>query len=103
MRTKAKPKLPELPAGFQFRRPGPGDIPAIVALMNEVDLADTGEADTSISDVEEVWAFPRFSRDRDAWIVTGKDGSLAGYAWVWDRKPHVEIQADSYVAPALAS
>jgi mycothiol synthase len=102
MRAKPRAKLPELPKGFQFRRPAPGDIPAIVALMNAVDLADMGEADTSVSDVEEVWGFPRFSRERDAWIVTGPDGALSGYAWVWDRKPHVEIQADSYVAPGLA-
>jgi mycothiol synthase len=100
--AKRKAKLPELPEGFQFRRPTREDIPAIVELMNAVDLADVGEADTSVSDVEEVWAFPRFARERDAWIVTGRDGALAGYAWVWDRKPHVEIQADSYVAPALA-
>ncbi|HEV8128201.1 MAG TPA: GNAT family N-acetyltransferase [Candidatus Eisenbacteria bacterium] len=102
MATKAKSKPPELPKGFQLRRPDPRDVTAIVELMNAVDLADVGEADTSVSDVEEVWGFPRFSRERDAWIVVGPDGALAGYAWVWDRKPNVEIQSDSYVAPPLA-
>jgi ribosomal protein S18 acetylase RimI-like enzyme len=104
MRSKSArpPKNPELPTGFHCRRPAPGDIPAIVELMKAVDLADVGEADSSVDDVKEVWAFPRFSPDRDAWVVVGPKG-LAGYAWAWDRKPHVEIQADSYVAPDLAA
>jgi mycothiol synthase len=103
MRASPKIKPPELPPGYHFRRPAASDIPAIVELMRAVDLEDVGEADSSVDDVNEVWNFPRFSPERDAWIVGGPDRALAGYAWVWDRKPHVEIQADSYVAPALAS
>lgn len=97
----AKPA--ELPEGFRLRRPREEDGPEIVALMNAVDMADVGVAENVLEEVYETWALPRFQADRDAWVVLGPDGAIAAYAWVWDRKPHVEIQSDSYVAPPLAA
>jgi len=76
--------------------------------MNAVDVADIGVAENTVEEVYETWAFPRFDPGRDAWIVEGPNPSggpgrkIVGYAFAWDRKPHAEIQADSYVDPALA-
>jgi mycothiol synthase len=99
----SRPKRPvELPEGFQLRRPRREDGPGILALMNAVDMADMGVAETRLEEVYETWALPRFQVEKDAWIVFGPDG-VAAYAWAWDRKPNTEIQSDSYVAPALAS
>ena len=97
------PRPTELPLGCTLRRPRPDDATEIAALMNAVDIADTGTADSSTDDVLETWALPRFQVERDAWVVTGPDRKIVGYAWLWDRKPHVEIQADSYVLPQLAA
>lgn len=96
-------KSPELPPGFHLRRPGREDGPAIAALMNAVDVADIGVAENTLEEVYETWALPRFHVDRDAWIVTGPEDRIVGYAFAWDRKPHTEIQGDSYVAPDLAT
>lgn len=95
-------QVPELPEGYHLRRPRREDVPEIVAMMNAVDLEDMGVADSTAEDVLETWALPRFQADRDAWVVVGPETAIAGYAWVWDRKPHVEIQADSYILPRLA-
>lgn len=93
----------ELPAGFQLRRPRREDAPEINDLMNAVDVADIGVAENTVDEVHETWALPRFQLERDAWVVVDHGGKIVGYAFAWDRKPHVEIQADSYVAPALAT
>lgn len=97
------PRLPELPKGIYVRRPRQEDGPEIAALMNAVDMADIGVAENTVEEVYETWALPRFQKERDAWIVLEGTGKVVGYAFAWDRKPHLEIQADSYVAPALAA
>ncbi|MGE5177509.1 MAG: GNAT family N-acetyltransferase [Bacteroidota bacterium] len=71
--------------------------------MRAVDLADTGVAETDLAEVYETWTLPRFQVEKDAWIVLAPDGKIAAYAWAWDRKPHTEIQSDSYVAPGHAT
>ena len=67
-RSRAAPRPVELPTGCHCRRPQPGDVPAIVDLMNAVDIADVGIADNSAEDVNETWALPRFNIERDAWL-----------------------------------
>ena len=89
----------ELPQGFLFRRPTTEDGPNVVALMVAVDMAETGEADSSLEDLTADWALPHFDLSRDAWLVVGPDHRVVAYAWCWDKKPHVEIQGDYYVHP----
>ena len=91
----------ELPSGYVLRRPVREDLPEVLALMQAVDLADVGEVDTSEEDVLDVWNMPRFALERDAWVIEGPGKRLVAYGWAWDKKPHVEIQADSYVLPDL--
>ena len=97
---KAKHELPE---GYLLRRPAPDDAEAVAQVMIAVDIDESGKPDTSVEDVRDDWALPRFSLDRDAWVVTSGPtsarGSLVAYAWVWDRIPHVDIQGDLYVHP----
>jgi mycothiol synthase len=77
------------------------DAPAVVDLMNAHDLAETGEQDSSLEDLVADWTIPRFDLTRDAWLVIGPDRRLVGYVWLWDKKPHVEIQADYYIHPTM--
>ena len=94
---------PELPEGYLLRRPTPEDAEAVAQLMIAVDIADTGRPDTSVQDVRNDWELPRFSLAKDAWVVsagpTTSRGPLVGYAWIWDRVPHVDLQGDLYVHP----
>ena len=32
-------------------------------------------------------------------MVVGPDRGIVGYAWAWDRVPHVDVQADVHVMP----
>jgi len=102
-RESAAPRMAELPPGYHIRRPRQEDAPEIVALMNAVDVADIGTAESSVEDVYETWSLPRFQRDKDSWVVLDDASKIVGYAFAWDRKPHSEIQSDSYVAPPLAA
>lgn len=104
--TQRKPAagaMAELPPGFHIRRPRQEDGPEIAALMNAVDIADMGKAENTVEEVYETWALPRFQREKDSWVVLDEASHIVGYAFAWDRKPHSEIQSDSYVAPPLAA
>ncbi|HET9253410.1 MAG TPA: GNAT family N-acetyltransferase [Candidatus Eisenbacteria bacterium] len=94
---------PELPEGYLLRRPTPDDAEAVARVMIAVDIDESGKPDTSVQDVLDDWELPRFSLDRDAWIVvsgpTSARGEVVAYAWVWDRIPHVDVQGDLYVHP----
>ena len=89
----------ELPPGFLLRRPEQADGEGIVALLVAGDIADFGRPDTTMEDLQADWTHPRFDRTRDTWIVVGADRAIAGYAWAWDRLPHVDVQADVHVLP----
>jgi mycothiol synthase len=89
----------ELPAGYFLRRPDDSDASPIVTLKVACDLEVLGEPDSTLDDVKAEWALPRFDRERDAWLVLSQDGDVVGYAWVWDRVPHQDLQADLLVHP----
>jgi len=91
----------ELPSGFLLRRPLDQDAEGVLALMIACDLVMLGEPDSTIEDVKAEWTMPRFDKARDAWIVTNAPGEIVGYAWVWDRVPHQDLQADLRVHPRL--
>jgi mycothiol synthase len=94
---------PELPEGYLLRRPVPEDAEEVARMMIACDVDETGQPDTSVEDVRDDWALPRFALDRDAWVVTAGPtaarGSVVAYAWAWDRVPHEDLQGDVYVHP----
>jgi len=89
----------ELPSGYLLRRPLDQDAEGVLALMIACDLVMMGEPDSTIDDVKAEWTLPRFEKARDSWIVTDASGEIVGYAWVWDRVPHQDLQADLRVHP----
>lgn len=95
--------MTELPAGYLLRRPMDTDAEGILKLLIACDIEDEGHPDSTLEDVKADWSMPRFDRDRDSWIVVGPDRDIVGYAWAWDRVPHVDVQADVHVGPSLRS
>jgi len=89
----------ELPPGFLLRRPELADAEGIVALLVAGDIADLGRPDSTLEDLQADWTHPRFDRSRDTWIVVAPDRAIVGYAWAWDRVPHIDVQADVHVLP----
>jgi mycothiol synthase len=88
-------------SGYRIRPARQGDLEAVVGLIAAADLVDYGRATFTAADLQEFWTRPRFTLDRDCWMVeTSDDGSLAGYAYVWVREEGVDIIAIGSVHPA---
>lgn len=89
---------PHLAPGYAVRHPTKDDIPAILALLNAYDIAETGEADTyEPEDIEGDWE--DLEPTRDAWVVIAPDGLLCGYATLTPRPAIGRIYEDGYVHP----
>jgi mycothiol synthase len=79
------------------RRPGSGDLDAVVALLRAVEEDDTGEAEWDERQLRDHWG--TIELERDVWLVE-LDGRLAGYADL-EVRPGGRIVADGYVHPEL--
>jgi ribosomal protein S18 acetylase RimI-like enzyme len=89
---------PHLAFGYSVRSPTTVDIPAILTLMHDYDLAETGQVAPLtprhiLSDWEDV------NPATDAWLILAPDGHLAGYALLLDDGAG-RLLADGYVHPA---
>src|SRR5215472_1571599 len=87
-----------IPVGYALRRPTRDDIPAIIQLIHDFDVAVLGEADTfTADDILSDWR--RGNPDTDAWIIAALTGGrIAAYATVIDQG-FGHIGADAYVHP----
>jgi mycothiol synthase len=88
---------PHLPHGYTVRSPTEEDIPAILALFRDFDLAEQGQADpwtpqSILGDWQDL------DPATDAWTVWAPDGQLAGYATIMDDGAG-RFLADGYVHP----
>jgi ribosomal protein S18 acetylase RimI-like enzyme len=71
------------------------DANDILDLVVLCDIADTGEPDCTIEDIDEDLASPT-SR---GWVARDSDGALQGYCCVEKRSNHTVIIADLYIRP----
>ncbi|MDO8616581.1 MAG: GNAT family N-acetyltransferase [Dehalococcoidia bacterium] len=85
------------PEGFTVRPPREQDLEAVTALMRSYEEEFEGEPEAQADDVRMSWRRARFDLERDAWIIAAPDGSIAGYADVWDRDPGRDWHVDGYV------
>ncbi len=76
-----------------------GDLPEIVDLLCACDVAEVGQPDSTLDDLENDWAMEGFDPSRDAWVAEGSDG-LVGYAYAGDQFRTGELEADLWVHPA---
>jgi mycothiol synthase len=78
---------PTLPEGHRVRRPRPDEFDEVVALITAADVALLGETDIDPSELRALWALPRFSLERDAWVVEDAGGALVAHAWAFNDEP----------------
>ena len=64
---------------MRLRPPRPDDAEAVAALVIAGDVADVGEADYTLGDLQDEWSASDFVLERDA-VVAEQDGVLVGYA-----------------------
>lgn len=90
---------------MQIRPARRGDLSAVVAVMNAVDIATLGEPDSTETDIAAGWDESDFDLSRDA-LVAEVDGEVVGYAEVYDRGDHGAprvIDVDVFVNPIDAT
>jgi mycothiol synthase len=75
-----------------------GDAPEIVDLLNACDVAEVGEPDSSLEDLENDWSMEGFDPATDAWVAEGSAG-LVGYAYAGDQFRTGELEGDLWVHP----
>ena len=75
-----------------------GDAPEIVDLLSACDVAEVGEPDSTLEDLENDWSMDGFDPGRDAWVVEGPQG-LVGYAYAGDQFRTGELEADLWIHP----
>ncbi|CAA9582225.1 MAG: hypothetical protein AVDCRST_MAG59-4878 [uncultured Thermomicrobiales bacterium] len=85
-----------LAPGFTIRPARLDDLDAVHALVVASDVVEFGESDFSLDRLRDDWA--ERDLERDILVATAPDGTVAGYAWVGDRR-HVRIDVEIYVHP----
>jgi ribosomal protein S18 acetylase RimI-like enzyme len=74
------------------------DAPFICALLNAVDIAEIGRADTELHTVETDLAHPEVDLAQDSWLVH-EDADLVAYGILWSDSGEGDIGVDHYVLP----
>ncbi|MBT2477167.1 GNAT family N-acetyltransferase [Streptomyces sp. ISL-94] len=81
------------------RPAGPGDASDICALLNAVDVIETGRPDTDLGTVEADLNHPGVDLATDSWLAF-QDGRLVAYALIWTDSGPGHVDGDHYVLPA---
>lgn len=76
-----------------------GDLPEIVDLLNACDVAEVGEPDSTLEDLDNDWNADGFAPGQDAWVVENARGEIVGYAYAGDQYRSGELEADLWVHP----
>src|SRR5689334_3653519 len=88
---------PRSPPGYTLRAPTKEDIPGILGLVRDFDLAETGEADPWTADnILGDWSDLDVSTD--AWLVLTPEDQVAGYGIITDNDAG-RFFGDGYVHP----
>ncbi|MEU4498643.1 GNAT family N-acetyltransferase [Streptomyces sp. NPDC023998] len=83
---------------FTVRPATPEDAPAVCALLNAVDVAETGRAQTDLSSVETDLTRSEADLEHNSWLAF-EDGRLVAYGLLWDDSGAERIDIDHYVLP----
>ncbi|MFC7304314.1 GNAT family N-acetyltransferase [Streptomyces monticola] len=86
------------PPGLTVRPAVFGDAQAVCALINEVDLLETGRADTEPAEIQGDLKHPEVDLERDSWLLYD-GGRLIAYGLVWDDSGGERIDMDHYTLP----
>ena len=72
---------PELPVGFQRRRPGREDAEAIFGVIDRHNTPLAGSPDVTVTEVRDELSEPGFDLTSDAWLVGDTDGADVAPPW----------------------
>ena len=87
-----------LPDGYILRHPTPDEAPAVQAVLDAAESADSGVLRHHENDIATDWRDPKCHLAEDWWVVVAPDGEVGAAAWIWSQ-PTGEVTADHYVHP----
>jgi len=90
-----------LPANFSVRRPTFADLPAVVELVRVGELAESGHARFTESELRNRWEVAGFDLASDGWLVIAPDGRVAASVTIGHRPPE-RMYAGPRVHPDFA-
>ena len=89
-----------LPADLQVRAPEREELEEVTELLVTCDIADYGEADTTVEDLLVEWERKDFELAGDARVVVTSAGAMIAYTDVWKRGSDIYITHNTCVHPA---
>ena len=92
------PSQAHTPSGYTLRHAERSEAPAVQAVLDAAESADTGEPRRHTTVVATYWVDPECRIERDWWVVDAPGGAIVGVAWVWPELAG-EVIADHYVDP----
>jgi mycothiol synthase len=87
-----------LPEGYTARAALLTDEQAVLELLNAVSLQIVGEIEETLDDIRDEWTEPQFNLATQTCVILAPDGSLVGYAIVYDETPYDVVDFDVYSA-----
>jgi GNAT superfamily N-acetyltransferase len=72
-----------LPSGYTFRGANMHDVPAVVYLLNQRQMKNSGTSSFHVEDFRREWQTPRFNPAMDVRMVFDLREMLVGYLEVW--------------------
>jgi mycothiol synthase len=87
------------PNGFVTRPAALDDVDLIVDVINTAAMADRGTIATNREERLIEWGLPQFNMGTDTHLVLAPGGKAAGFAELWDERPHVRFYLDGRVHP----
>jgi mycothiol synthase len=91
--------VPVLPGGWQLVHPIRADLQRVTDHLIAYDIAITGQADTTLADVEYEWNRSGFKPETDAWLLFNPNGKLVGYTDFWVDETDLYIVHNTSVMP----
>ena len=91
--------VPDLPAGYSARRPGPDDVPTLLAVTTADDLVTLGYSDFNETDVREALQGAHVDPGLDHWLVEDATGTAVCWGFLVDEYGGRQVQLDVYLVP----
>lgn len=86
-----------LPEGFTARAPQPAEIRQVYEFIKMCDIAEVGQPDIDLDELEIKWSQPDFNLETDALLVLTPQGEIVGYGSCQELgKPTMLIAANTH-------
>jgi mycothiol synthase len=87
------------PTGYTSRGATPGDLGAVLRLLDACDVHDWGEPDFTEDALRQEWSHAGLDLGIDTWLVLHPADGVVGYGWLLPRAGHTRLDGRGAVHP----